>query len=110
MCKIQQACSAFSKDDGLNKFIAKLRELYGAYNEQTTFSAHEKFVTFQQSEGMNINDYISENEQSNQNLVTYKIRVTISSLCLLVIKNANLPKEKKEILLELQYMILLKNQ
>ena len=46
----QQACSALSKDelkkdDGLDKHIAKLRELYGVSNEQATFSAYEKFET-----------------------------------------------------------------
>ena len=66
--KIWQACSALSKDelkkdDGLDKLIAKLHELYGVSNEQATFSAYEKFETFQQSEGMNINDYINEFEQ-----------------------------------------------
>ena len=46
--KIRQACSALSKDelkkdDGLDKLIAKLRELYGVSNKQATFSAYEKF-------------------------------------------------------------------
>ena len=57
--KIRQACSALSKDelkkdDGLDKLIVKLPELYGVSNEQATFSAYEKFETFQWSEGMNI--------------------------------------------------------
>ena len=63
--KIQQTCSALledelKKDDDLDKLIAELRELYdGISNKQATFSAYEKFETFQQSEGMFINDYIS---------------------------------------------------
>ena len=78
--KIRQACSALSEDDlmkedGLDKLIAKLGDLYGVSNEQTTFSACEKFETFQDSEGMNINYYINEFEQLNQKLVTYKIEL-----------------------------------
>ena len=42
------------------KLIAELRELYdGISNKRATFSAYEKFETFQRSEGMCINDYIS---------------------------------------------------
>ena len=78
--KIRQACSALSKDDlkkddDLYKLIAKLQGLYGVSNEQATLSAYEKFETFQQSEGMNINDYINEFEKLNKKLVTYKIEL-----------------------------------
>ena len=59
--KIRQASSALSKDelkkdDGFDKLIKKLCELYGVSDEQATFSAYEK------SEGMNINVYINEFE------------------------------------------------
>ena len=78
--KIRQACSALSKDeskkdDGLDKLIAKLCELYGVSNEQATFSVYENFETFQRSKDMNINDHINEFEQINQKLVTYKIEL-----------------------------------
>ena len=53
--KIRQACSALlkdelKKDDGPDKLIAKLRELYGVSNVQARFSAYETFETFQRSE------------------------------------------------------------
>ena len=62
--KIRKACLALTKDelkkdDGLNKLIAKLRELYGVSNEEAKVSAYEKFEAFQRSEGMNINNYTS---------------------------------------------------
>ena len=49
--KIQQACSALSKnelkkDNGLDKLITKLCELYGVSNEQATFSAYENLRLF----------------------------------------------------------------
>ena len=100
--KIRQACSALSKDelkkdDGLDKLITKLRELYGVSNEQATFSAYEKFETFQRSEGININDYINEFEQLNQKLVTYKIELPLAVHAYQLLKNANLPKEKRDL-------------
>ena len=100
--KIRQACSALSKDelkkdDGLDKLITKLRELYGVSNEQATFSAYEKFETFRRSEGMNINDYINEFEQLNQKLVTYKIELPSAVRAYQLLKNANLPKEKRDL-------------
>ena len=112
--KIRQACSAFSKDelkkdDGLDKLITKLRELYGVSNEQATFSAYEKFETFQRSEGMNINDYINEFEQLNQKLVTYKIELPSAVRAYQLLK-MRVYQKKNEVLLELQYLILLMNQ
>ena len=100
--KIRQACSALSKDelkkdDGLDKLITELRELYGVSNEQATFSAYEKFETFQWSKGMNINDYINEFEQLNQKLVTYKIELPSAVCAYQLLKNANLPKEKRDL-------------
>ena len=67
------------KDDGLDKLISKLRELYGVSNEQATFIAYEK--TFQQTTGMNIhvNDYINEFEQLNQNLSLWLVSTTALS-------------------------------
>ena len=112
--KIRQgACSALSKDeskkdDGLDKLIAKLRELYGVSDEQATFSVYEKFETFQQSEGMNINDYIDEFEQLNQKLVTYKIELPSAVCACQLLKR--IYQNKNKILPEPQYLILLMNQ
>ena len=52
-----------------------LISLLQSYDEQATFGVNEKFETFQQSEGMNINDYNNKFEQLNQKLVTYKIEL-----------------------------------
>ena len=83
------------KDDGLDKLTVNLRELYGVSDEQARFGAYKKFETFQQSEGMNINDYISEYEQLNQQLVTYKIELPSAVRACQSLKYANLPKEKR---------------
>ena len=102
--KIRQACSALSKDelkkdDGLDKFIAKLCELYGVSNEQAPFSAYEKSETFRQSEGMNINDYINEFEQLNQKLVAYKIELPSAvHVCAYQLLKMRIYQKKSEIL------------
>ena len=55
--------------------LISLLQSYVNSNEQATLGAYEKFETFQRSEGMNVNDYINEFEQSNQKLVTCKIEL-----------------------------------
>ena len=65
-------------------------------NKQT-FSAYEKFETFQGSEGMNMNDYIIEFEQLNKKRVTYKIELPSAVHAYQLLKNANLPKGKRDL-------------
>ena len=50
--KVRQACASLSKEelnkeDGLDKFVKKLRELYCVSQDQAMYSANEKFETFQ---------------------------------------------------------------
>ena len=93
------------KDDGLDKLVAKLHELYGVSNEQATFSAYEKFETFQRSEGMNINDHINEFEQLNQKLVTYNKELPSAVRAYQLFKKMQIYQMKNEILPELQYTV-----
>ena len=46
---------------------------------------------------MNINDYINEFEQLNKKLVTYKIELPSAVRAYQLLKNANLPKEKRDL-------------
>ena len=103
--KIRQGCSALSKDesmkdDGLDKLTAKLHELYGVSDEQATFSGYEKFETFQQCEGMNINDHINEFEQIKAvtSILQYsQIELPSAVRAYQSLKNANLPEEKRDL-------------
>ena len=49
--KMRQACAGLSKeevnkDDGVDKLVMKLKELYSVSKDQATFSAYETFGTF----------------------------------------------------------------
>ena len=100
--KVRQACASLTKDelnkpDGLDKLIEKLRELYAVSEDQAMFNAYEKFETFRRPETMNITDYINEFEQLNQKLISYKIELPPAILAYQLLKNANLPKEKRDL-------------
>ena len=75
----------------------KLKELYSVSRDQTTISAYEKFETYQRPESMNIIDYINEFQQLNQKLINYKIDLPSTVLAYQLLKNANLPKEKRDL-------------
>ena len=100
--KMRQACAGLSKeeinkDDGVDKLVMKLKELYSVSRDQATFSAYEKFETFQRPESMNIIDYINEFKQLNQKLINYKIDLPSAVCAYQLLKNANLPKEKRDL-------------
>ena len=62
--KVRQACASLSKEelnkeDGLDKFVEKSRELYCVSQDQAMYSAYEKFETFQRPETMTITKYIN---------------------------------------------------
>ena len=68
--KVKQACAPLSKEklskvDRLDKLVKKLRELYCVPQDQSMYSAYEKFETFQRPETMTITEYISEFEHLN---------------------------------------------
>ena len=99
---MRQACAGLSKeginkDNGVDKLVMKLKELYSVSTDQASFSAYEKFETFQRPESMNIIDYIDEFEQLNQKLINYKIDVPPAVRAYQLLKNANLPKEKRDL-------------
>ena len=100
--KAQQACAALTKaelnaDDGLEKLVEKLRELYAVSKDQATFSAYEKFETFQRPTSMNITDYVNEFEQLYQKVLSYKMNIPSAVLAYRLLKNANLPKDKQDL-------------
>ena len=100
--KVRQACASLSKkelnkEDGLDKLVKKLRELYCVSQDQAMYSAYEKFETFQRPETMTITEYINEFEHLNQKLVTYKITLPLAVLAHQLLKNANLPKDKHDL-------------
>ena len=53
--------------------------------------------TFQRSASMNITDYVNEFEQLNQKLLSYKINLPSAVLAYQLLKNANLPKDKRDL-------------
>ena len=100
--KVRQACASLSKEelnkeDGLDKLVKKLREVYCVSQDQAMYSAYEKFETFQRPETMTITEYINEFEHLNQKLVTYKITLPSAVLAYQLLKNANLPKDKRDL-------------
>ena len=100
--KVRQAYASLSKEelnkeDGLDKLVKKLRELYCASQDQAMYSAYEKFETFQRPETMTITEYINEFEHLNQKLVTYKITLPSAVLAYQLLKNENLPKDKRDL-------------
>ena len=57
--KLRQECAGLSneeinKDDGVDKLVMRLKELYSVSRDHATFSAYKKFETFQQPESMSI--------------------------------------------------------
>ena len=53
--------------------------------------------TFQRSASMNITDYVNEFEQLNQKLLSYEINLPSAVLAYQLLKNANLPKDKRDL-------------
>ena len=100
--KVRQACSSLSKeelnaDDGLQKLIEKLKELYGLTEDQSMFNAYEKFETFQRPKTMSISDYVNKFEELNQKLRAFKIELPTAVLAYQLLKNANLPKATRDL-------------
>lgn len=100
--KVRQACSALTKEelneeDGLNKLVNKLKELYGITEDQAMFNAYEKFETFHRSKTMSIGDYVNEFEQLNQKLKSFKIELPTAVLAYQLLKNADLLKATREL-------------
>ena len=100
--KVRQACATLTKEelnvnDGLNRLITKLRELYAVSKDQAMFTAYEQFETFQRDPSMNITEYINQFEQLNHKLKTYKIELPSPVLAYQLLKNANLPKSKRDL-------------
>ena len=100
--KMRKACSSLSKDtinkaDGFQKITEKLRELYGITKEQATFAAYEDFENFHRSDGMSIKDYINSFEELDQKLINYEVVLPSVVLAYRLLKNANLPKEQRNL-------------
>ena len=100
--KIRQQCASLTKDelnkdDGLDKLINKLRDLYAVTEDQAMYNAYERFETFHRSNSMGMTDYINEFEQLNQKLVLYGMQLPSAVLAYQLLKNANLPKDKRDL-------------
>ena len=100
--KVRKACVALSKEvinseEGVDKLVEKLRGMYSVSKEQATFQAMEIFDNFSRAEDMGINDFINEFERLNQKLVNYNIILPPAVLAYRLLKNANLPQEKRNL-------------
>ena len=99
---MRQACAGLSKEeihknDGVDKLVMKLKELYSVSRDQATLSPYENFETFQRLESINMIDYINEFEQLNQKLINNKIDLPSAVRAYQLLKNANLPTEKGDL-------------
>ena len=81
----------------MDKLVKKLRELCRVSQDQAMYSAYEKFETFQRPETITITEYTNESEHLNQKLMTYKITLPSAVLVYQLLKNAKLPKDKRDL-------------
>ena len=100
--KVRQACATLTKEElntneGVEKLINKLRDLYAVSKDQAMFTAYEQFETFQRDTHMNITEYINQFEQLNHKLKNFKIDLPSPVLAYQLLKNANLPKSKRDL-------------
>ena len=100
--KVRHACSSLTAEelnaaDGIDKLLTRLKDLYGISAEQATFTAYESFETFTRPDTMTITDYINNFERLNQKLLQYKISLPEPVLAYQLLKNANLPREKRDL-------------
>ena len=93
------AVDDLNKDDGLDTVITKLKELYSPSEELRAFHAYEEFETYRRPNNMSIKDFINEFERRMQKCVGYKIVLGDSVLAYQVLKNANLPNDKRSLAL-----------
>ena len=100
--KVRQTCATLTKeelnvDEGMDNLISKLRELYAVSKDQAMFTPYEQFETYQRDPNMNITEYINQFEQLNHKLKSYKIDLPSPVLAYQLLKNANLPKSKRDL-------------
>ena len=100
--KVRQACASLTKEElnkenGMELLIAKLRELYAVSKDQAMFTAYEQFETFQRLSSINITEYVNQFEQLNCKLKSFKIDLPSPVLAYQLLKNANLPKSKRDL-------------
>ena len=100
--KARLACACLTKeqlnaDDGVEILTTKLSELYAKDKDQATYEAYEKFETFRRDSNMNIRDYINEFEHLNDRLKQFKIDLPDAVLAYQLLKNANLPADKRDL-------------
>ena len=100
--KARQACACLGKeelnaDNGVATLLTKLRELYLKDKDQAMYECYEKFETFKCDSSMGIRDYINEFERLNEKLKGYQIVLPDAVLAYQLLKNANLPSEKRSL-------------
>ena len=86
-----------SCDGGIDVVIKKLEELYALNKDQAMFAAYEKFEEFLRPSTMDIKDFIIEFEKRNQKLLNYKIDLPSVVRAYRLLKQANLPEEKRNL-------------
>ena len=98
----REACANLTKEelsteDGVEVLLVKLRELYAKDKDQAMYEAYEKFETFRRDSTMNIRDFINEFERLNDKLKSYKIILPDPVIAYQLLKNANLPADKRSL-------------
>ena len=82
-----------NKDDGLDKLIAKLDELYLKDKEGSAFEAYESFEKYQRPNDMDINRYINAFERLYQKAKGFELALPDGVLAYRLLKSANLSSE-----------------
>ena len=93
--KARRLCSSIkiddlSSDDGVDKLIKKLKELYDKDAEQLAFDAYEKFESFQRPINMSITDYCNEFELRYSHIKDKEMKLPEGVLAYRLLKSANL--------------------
>ena len=87
-----------NKDDGLDVLLNKMKLLYVKDINALAFMAYDKFENFRRSDDMNIVDYLNEFERLNNQIKHFEMELSKGVLTYKVLKNANLPNEKQQLI------------
>ena len=85
-----------NKDDGLNILINKL-ETYVKDEKASTYTAYERFKTFQCPSDMNITDYLNEFERLYHEIPRFEMSLPSAVLAYQALKSSNLLNEKQQL-------------
>ena len=101
--KIRKSCNDVSvqdlnKDNELNVLVNKIKSLHTKDMNALAFMAYDKFNNFRRSDDTNIIDYINEFERLNNQIKHFEMKLPTGALAYKVLKNANLSKEKHQLI------------